>query len=115
MLIANRGEIACRVMRTARKMGIQTVAVYSDADRSAMHVDMVSSSLLRNFVILFFFGVQGSVSLSVANRADVGFVAYFCPRIQRRFCWFIRDKVVKLSLSYKMNSTLVLCPPHPRK
>ena len=36
ILIANRGEIACRVIKTARKMGIKTVAVYSDADREAM-------------------------------------------------------------------------------
>ena len=41
VLIANRGEIACRVMRTARKMGIRTVAVFSDADANAMHVAMV--------------------------------------------------------------------------
>jgi propionyl-CoA carboxylase alpha chain len=40
ILIANRGEIACRVIKTARKMGIQTVAVYSDADRNALHVQM---------------------------------------------------------------------------
>lgn len=38
LLIANRGEIACRIMRTARAMGIRTVAVYSDADRQALHV-----------------------------------------------------------------------------
>ena len=38
ILIANRGEIACRVIKTARKMGIATVAVYSDADRNALHV-----------------------------------------------------------------------------
>lgn len=44
VLIANRGEIACRVMRTARKMGVRSVAVYSDADRHSMHVAMVSQS-----------------------------------------------------------------------
>ena len=40
LLIANRGEIACRIMRTARRMGIATVAVYSDADAQALHVEM---------------------------------------------------------------------------
>ena len=40
ILIANRGEIACRVIKTAKKMGIATVAVYSDADRDAVHVEM---------------------------------------------------------------------------
>ncbi len=40
ILIANRGEIACRVIKTARKMGIATVAVYSDADARALHVEM---------------------------------------------------------------------------
>ena len=38
LLIANRGEIACRIIRTARGMGIRTVAVYSDADANALHV-----------------------------------------------------------------------------
>ena len=45
ILIANRGEIACRVIKTARKMGIATVAVYSDADRGALHVKMADEAV----------------------------------------------------------------------
>jgi propionyl-CoA carboxylase alpha chain len=45
ILIANRGEIACRVIKTARRMGIATVAVYSDADRDAMHVEMADEAV----------------------------------------------------------------------
>ena len=45
ILIANRGEIACRVIRTARKMGIKTVAVYSDADARAPHVEMADEKV----------------------------------------------------------------------
>ena len=45
ILIANRGEIACRVIKTARRMGIKTVAVYSEADRDARHVEMADESV----------------------------------------------------------------------
>ncbi len=45
ILIANRGEIACRVIKTARKMGIKTVAIYSDADRNALHVAMADEAV----------------------------------------------------------------------
>jgi propionyl-CoA carboxylase alpha chain len=45
ILIANRGEIACRIIKTARKMGIATVAVYSDADRDALHVKMADEAV----------------------------------------------------------------------
>ena len=45
ILIANRGEIACRIIKTARRMGIKTVAVYSDADRDALHVEMADEAV----------------------------------------------------------------------
>ena len=45
ILIANRGEIACRVIKSAQKMGIKTVAIYSDADESALHVKMADEAV----------------------------------------------------------------------
>ncbi len=45
ILIANRGEIACRIIKTARLMGIETVAVYSDADKDALHVEMADTAV----------------------------------------------------------------------
>jgi propionyl-CoA carboxylase alpha chain len=45
ILIANRGEIACRVIKSARRMGIATVAIYSDADKHALHVRMADEAV----------------------------------------------------------------------
>ena len=46
ILIANRGEIACRIMRTAKRLGIRTIAVYSDADAEALHVRQADQAIL---------------------------------------------------------------------
>jgi propionyl-CoA carboxylase alpha chain len=46
ILIANRGEIACRIIKSARKMGIETVAVYSEADKDSLHVEMADTAIL---------------------------------------------------------------------
>src|SRR5689334_157214 len=45
ILIANRGEIACRIIKTARRMGIATVAIFSEADRDALHVEMADEAV----------------------------------------------------------------------
>lgn len=45
ILIANRGEIACRIIKTAKKMNIKTVAIYSDADKSSEHVNLADKSV----------------------------------------------------------------------
>ncbi len=46
ILVANRGEIACRIIKSARKMGIQTVAVYSEADQTALHTELADAAVL---------------------------------------------------------------------
>ena len=46
ILIANRGEIACRIIKTARRLGIATVAIYSEADKDALHVEMADDAVL---------------------------------------------------------------------
>lgn len=68
ILIANRGEIACRVIRTARDMGISTVAVYSDADADAMHVAMADEAVRLGPAPARESYLRGDIILEVARR-----------------------------------------------
>ena len=69
LLIANRGEIACRVIRTARRMGIRTVAVYSDADANARHVAMADTAYRVGPPAARESYLRGDVILDVAQRS----------------------------------------------
>ena len=68
LLIANRGEIACRVIRSARALGFLTVAVYSDADRNAPHVALADRSAQADFIVGGELGVQGRIKTTAAAR-----------------------------------------------
>ncbi|BAI73759.1 3-methylcrotonyl-CoA carboxylase alpha subunit (plasmid) [Azospirillum sp. B510] len=68
ILIANRGEIACRVIRTARRLGIRTVAVHSDADAHAMHVQMADEAVRIGPAPVGESYLRGDVILDVAKR-----------------------------------------------
>ncbi|MDZ4681278.1 MAG: acetyl-CoA carboxylase biotin carboxylase subunit [Saprospiraceae bacterium] len=71
ILVANRGEIALRVMRTARKMGIQTVAIYSDADRNAPHVRFADESVHIGAAPSAQSYLRGDKIIEVAKSLDV--------------------------------------------
>ncbi|WP_330925381.1 acetyl/propionyl/methylcrotonyl-CoA carboxylase subunit alpha [Candidatus Sororendozoicomonas aggregata] len=71
LLIANRGEIACRIIRTARRMGITTVAVYSDADAQAQHTQMADESYHLGGAPLSESYLNSDRLLAIAEQANV--------------------------------------------
>ncbi|HSD60768.1 MAG TPA: acetyl/propionyl/methylcrotonyl-CoA carboxylase subunit alpha [Burkholderiales bacterium] len=103
ILIANRGEIACRVIKTARKMGIKTVAVYSEADKDARHVEMADEAVCigpppsKDSYLVMGRIVQACLDTGAeAVHPGYGFLsenAAFCEALERAGVVFIGPKV----------------------
>ena len=102
ILIANRGEIACRVIKTARRMGIATVAVYSDADRDAVHVEMADEAVhigpapaAQSYLVAEKIIAACKESGAEAVHPGYGFLserASFCAALEREGIVFIGPK-----------------------
>ncbi|WP_127143166.1 acetyl-CoA carboxylase biotin carboxylase subunit [Pelagibacterium montanilacus] len=103
ILIANRGEIACRVIKTARRMGIATVAVYSDADRDAVHVKMADEAVhigpapaARSYLDIEKIVAACKSTGAVAVHPGYGFLSenpVFAERLRREGIYFIGPPV----------------------
>ncbi len=108
ILIANRGEIACRVIKTAHKMGIATVAVYSDADADALHVRMAgekihigSSPATQSYLIMDKIIDAAKQSGADAVHPGYGFLsenADFCKKLEKENITFIGPEVKAISI-----------------
>ena len=106
ILIANRGEIACRVIKTARKMGIKTVAVYSEADASARHVELADESVCigpaaskESYLVIDKIIAACKQTGAEAVHPGYGFLsenADFCRQLEANGIVFIGPKVLAL-------------------
>lgn len=76
ILIANRGEIACRIIRTAKRLGIRTVAVYSDADRNSLHVKSADEAVCIGPAPARLSYLRGSTILDAAFRTGAQVIQY---------------------------------------
>lgn len=79
ILIANRGEIACRVIQTARKLGVRTVAVYSEADRHAKHVAMADEAVFLGPAPASASYLDGEKVLAAALTTGADVLPLLCP------------------------------------
>ena len=103
ILIANRGEIACRVIKTARKMGINTVAVYSEADKHSVHVEMADEAYFigpppatESYLVIDKIIEVCKQSGSEAVHPGYGFLSEnseFCNRLTQGRYYFYRPKL----------------------
>ena len=85
ILVANRGEIACRVQRTAQRLGMKTVAVFSDADAGSQHVKMVGEAFL--FFLFSFFCFPISLSAHAATGRPMRPSIWGLLRPANPICW----------------------------
>lgn len=86
ILIANRGEIACRIIRTARSLGVRTVALFSDADRHAAHVAMADEA--------FYLGGSAPADSYLKGDAIIDIAKPVAPRRSTRVMVFCRKTPV---------------------
>lgn len=108
ILIANRGEIACRVIKTAQKMGIATVAVYSDADADALHVRMADEKVYigpapaaESYLVIDKIVAAAKNTNADAIHPGYGFLsenAEFCQRLEKEGITFIGPGVKAISV-----------------
>lgn len=118
ILVANRGEIACRVMRTAKRMGIRTVAVYSEADANAMHTLMADEAVLvgpppSGKSYLDIEAILGAIKETGAQAVHPGYGflsenALFCKALDEAGVTFIGPSVASMaSMGDKIESKLI--------
>jgi propionyl-CoA carboxylase alpha chain len=108
LLVANRGEIACRVIRTARRLGIETVAVYSEADARALHVALADDSVLIGppAPLASYLSIDNLLQACRDSGADAvhpgyGFLSenpMFCERLESEGITFIGPKAASMAL-----------------